>query len=873
MKILYVHRKPQERPHGGRHGRLCGRGARIILRVITRKPENHTKEHAMAVRNGKVRTYTGQHVSRIAFPMGGIGAGTICLSGTAAFTSVSLRHRPEVFHEPWLFAGLCVRGKTNAARIIEGPVPRWKAVFPWGESFGSSGNGLGDRLFGFPRFRQATFSSRFPFGTVRLTDRAVPVSVRVTGWSPFVPGNADSASLPVVGVEYTFANTSRRPVEMVFSLHSRNFVHAREGRSGIRSGRGSYTMWQEPVEGKPWLEGACAIATDAKGAMVDAQWFRGGWFDTKTLLWKNIAAGTPVNRPVEGDGEGREGASIYVPLKLNAGQERTVRVRIAWYVPQSHLRVGYGRKETVTGQSARYRPWYAQRFGGVDEVASYWQRHYQSLRDQTTAFTDCFYDTTLPAEVIEAIAANLSILKSPTALRQDDGRFWGWEGCCDGTGCCHGSCTHVWNYAQALPHLFPDLERTLRQTEFYENQDERGHQNFRAKLPIALNDHGFHAASDGQLGGVMKVYREWRVSGDTGWMRSLWPKVKQSLDYCISVWDPGRKGVLEEPHHNTYDIEFWGPDGMCSSFYLGALRAATLMGEELGENVSGYDELYRKGKAYLESKLFNGSYFEQHIVWKGLRAADPVEEGRKGLHQQYSPEALALLKKEGPKYQYGTGCLTDGVLGAWMALVCGVGNVLDPVKVRKHVLSVFRNNFREDLSEHVNPQRPSYALGDEGGLVVCTWPKGGALSLPFPYSTEVWTGIEYQVASHLMMIGKVEEGLRVVRALRGRHDGFKRNPYDEYECGHWYARALACYAMLQGLTGIRYDAVEKALYVEPRIRGDFRSFIATATGYGTAGVRKGKPFVDVASGSIDVRSVQYRPCRAGAGGKAAARKK
>jgi len=146
-------------------------------------------------------------------------------------------------------------------------------------------------------------------------------------------------------------------------------------------------------------------------------------------------------------------------------------------------------------------------------------------------------------------------------------------------------------------------------------------------------------------------------------------------------------------------------------------------------------------------------------------------------------------------------------------------------------------------------------MGDDGGLLLCSWPRGGALSLPFVYSNEVWTGIEYQVASHLMFEGQVDEGLEIVRVCRDRYDGTVRNPFDEYECGHWYARALASYGMLQGLTGVRYDAVDKTLYIDSRIGGDFRSFLATATGFGTVGLKNGKPFVDVKRGDIDIDRV------------------
>lgn len=472
------------------------------------------------------------------------------------------------------------------------------------------------------------------------------------------------------------------------------------------------------------------------------------------------------------------------------------------------------------------------------------------MKSDATMLSEAFYSSSLPAEVLEAVAANLTILKSPTVLRQWDGRFWAWEGCQDSFGSCHGSCTHVWNYAQALPHLFPSLERTLRETEFRVSQNTEGHQNFRVNLPISAPPHNFHAAADGQLGGIMKVYREWRISGDTQWMKDLFPAVKKSLDYCIRTWDPLHKGYLEEPHHNTYDIEFWGPDGMCTSFYLGALTAFIEMGKELKQPVKEYTALLSKGKKYMETALFDGEYFIQKIQWEGLQAPNPVDVMSFG--GSYSEEALKLLKEEGPKYQYGTGCLSDGILGMWMASVCGLDEVLDNEKVRSHLVAVHKYNLKHDLVDHFNPQRPVYACGKDGGLLLCTWPKGGMLSLPFVYSNEVWTGIEYQVASHLMMKGEVEKGLDIVRECRERYDGRVRNPFNEIECGHWYARAMASYGMLQGLTGVRYDAVDKTMYIDSKI-GDFKSFISTDTGFGTIEWKAGKPVLNVVYGNIEVK--------------------
>ncbi len=725
---------------------------------------------------------------------------------------------------------------------------------------GADGNGGAAKLRpAATRARQ--FQPRFPFASVDLADDRLPLRTEITGWSPFIPGDSDNSSLPVAGLEYRFTNPTDQPVEAVFSYHAVNFLAAGEwtadrawhGERGVGAAPGGFTLWQTAPEDKPWQQAAMSICTDDAAVKVNCAWFRGGWWDPITVAWKTVEDGTmPEAGPVEGDPS--PGGSLYVPFRLEPGEKKVIRLRLAWYVPETDIRFGKDMPESGNGQ--HHRPWYAGRFPDHAAVTDYWRIHYDELRNASRAFAECFYDTTLPPEVVEAVAANLTILKSPTLLRQADGRLWAWEGCHDRRGCCPGSCTATSGTTcrQALPHLFPDLERTLRETEFGPSQDEHGHQVFRSALPIRPIVHDFHAAADGQLGGIVKAHREWRISGDTAWLRGMWPAIKLSLNYCIDTWDPEGRGLLVEPHHNTYDIEFWGPDGMCTSFYLAALQAAVSMAEAVGDDPTPYRELLAKGRA-MESELWDGEYFIQRIQWQGLRARS--HGGRDTI--RYSPEARELLEAEGPKYQYGPGCLSDGVLGAWLGACGSVAPVLDQAKVTSHLLAVHRYNFRHDLSDYPNPQRPTYALGHEAGLLLCTWPKGGALTLPMVYSNEVWTGIEYQVASHLMMNGRIDEGLEIVRAVRDRYDGRVRNPFNEYECGHWYARAMASYALLQGMSGARYDAVDKVLYLKPSVRGDFRAFLSTATGYGTVGVRDGQPFLDVRAGTIDCRRIEYEP--------------
>jgi uncharacterized protein (DUF608 family) len=801
--------------------------------------------------------YQGAHLGQVAFPMGGIGAGMICLEGTGALSHVSIRNRPEIFNEPCVFAAVAIKGAQPVARVLEGPVPTRKLFGPLGSAVGSPGT-----TFGLPRFANAAFEARFPFGNVLLTDPLLPLEVEVTGWSPFTPGNADDSSLPVAGLEYRFTNRAATNIEAVFSFNAKNFLipeKAPPELQAVRPAPGGFTLWNGAPPDKPWEEVAFTATVSEPDVKVNHGWFRGDWWDALTLAWKDVERGASYDAPPPASGSPSPGATLSVPLHLEAGTSRNIALRLAWYCGQSSMR---SLDDPFVwpwplGQGETYRPWYAGQFKDIEAVGAYWRDHYQDLRQASARFSDCFYDTTLPPEVVEAVAANLTILKSPTILRQIDGRLWGWEGCDDNFGAPGGtgSCTHVWNYAQSLPHLFPDLERSLRETEFGPSQNAEGHQAFRSALPIRPAEHKFYAAADGQLGGIMKIYRDWRISGDTSWLKRLWPAVKHSLDYCIQTWDPDHRGLVEDPHHNTYDIEFWGPDGMCSSFYLGALQAALQMGAALHDRQPLYESLLAKGKARMEKELFNGEYFRQLVQLKGSKGPYPLKTA---FFNDYSADTVALFNKEGPKYQYGNGCLSDGVLGAWMASVCGVEASLDAAKVTAHLRAVRRYNLKSSLAGFANPQRPTYAAGDEGGLLLCTWPKGGALSLPFVYSNEVWTGIEYQCASHMIRMDLVEEGLEIVRTCRTRYDGRVRNPFDEYEYGHWYARAMSSYALLESLSGARFDAVEKILYLKPAIKGDFRSFLSTATGFGTVGVRNGQPFASVISGQIPYTKIEYK---------------
>jgi hypothetical protein len=265
-------------------------------------------------------------------------------------------------------------------------------------------------------------------------------------------------------------------------------------------------------------------------------------------------------------------------------------------------------------------------------------------------------------------------------------------------------------------------------------------------------------------------------------------------------------GVMEGRQHNTYDIEFYGPNTMMGTLYLGALAAGAQMARALGDTAAAeqYHALYERGRKRLNTELWNGEYYNQKLEDVNFK-----------------------------RYQYGIGCLADQLLGQWFSAVVGLGHLLPPERVKQTLASIFKHNWKRDLSAHPSCQR-TYALNEEAGLLACTWPQGGRPAFPFPYADEVWTGIEYQVAGHMIYEGLLQEGLSIVKGVRDRYDGVRRNPWDEFECGHHYARTMASWSLLTGLSGYHYSAPTQTLEFAPRLHADdFRSLFTAGDAWGS----------------------------------------
>jgi uncharacterized protein (DUF608 family) len=824
------------------------------------------------------RSYSGEYATQVAMPIGGLGAGSVCLNGYGGLQDFSIRTRPETTALPSGFSAnsfeaafsvLHIKEAGGVTKLIEGPFPPFK-IFDQG----LQGQGLRRGGFeGFPRFAKCVFKGEYPFGEARFTDAAIPLEVTLSGWNPFIPLDDKNSGIPCVILDYTLHNASSRAVEYEFSYHLSHLApgckpEQVDSLNTIIPGKGVLQHNAEDANAESF--GSAGLTVIGHEPRIKGMWLRSpGWeFDSLSALWREVSTGTFTTNEGSNsiDKAGRNGTSILLEGKLAPGESRTYPILITWHFPNCYIHDGgkapagmqgnEGCRTMADGQPAPWRPYYVNHWKDARDVAQYVETEYASLRERTLKFRDALFASTLPPYVLDAVSSNLGILKSPTVLREENGNMWGWEGCFPDSGCCHGSCTHVWNYAQAIPHLFPRLERTLRDLEYVRSMGDNGHVNFRGAIPDGPVDHGWHAASDGQLGGIMKLYRDWQISGDSDWLMKMYPLAKRSLDYGIRTWDPDHHGGLFEPHHNTYDIEFWGPDGMCTSIYLGALSALAQMAPAAGhpDDAAFYEDLAKRCAAFMDEHLFNGEYYQQKVQYLDLH--DTSFASTVAHVDDKSSEMQQLLKREGPKYQYGSGCLSDGVIGAWMARTYGIETPLARKNVRSSLEAIFEHNFKTDLSNHANAQRPGYALGKEPGLLLCSWPRGNKPTLPFVYSDEVWTGIEYQVASHLIQEGFVTEGLTIVKALRTRYDGKTRNPWNEYECGNWYARAMSSYSLLGALSGFRYSAVTKTLWFGPRLAiRPFQSFFSAASAFGTIELNADTLKVHVIEGELPIEKL------------------
>lgn len=773
-----------------------------------------------------LKSYDQNHLAKIALPIGGIGTGTVSLGGRGNLIDWEIMNRPAKGFipvsgsAPFFCLFIHEHDGTKHARALEGPLEYFEYEGMMGSSVINHG---------LPRFRQCRFESSYPFGRVSLSDSALPVSAQLEAFNPLIPCDTDNSGIPIAVLSYAITNHSNLPLQAAVCGNIPNFI-GNDGWEFARDWRGaSYTVgekanWNVFREGnavqglfmtsngvhpsdEAW--GTLSLTTHSDESVTyRTKWQGRNWGGDKLDFWDDFSddgmlrerPSTYSNKPM---------GSLSVKKSIPAGETKIFHFFITWHFPN---RMTWSPKPVDksccadtcdSGDPDNIGNYYTTKYEDAWDAAEKTIPDLETLHRETVQFVNSFCESDLPEMVREAALFNISTLRTQTCFRTPDGRFFGFEGCSDQRGCCIGSCTHVWNYEQATAFLFGDLARTMREVEFRYATDERGMMNFRVHLPLTRADEYGLAAADGQMGCIMKMYRDWQLSGDRKFLAELWPQVKKNLSFCWipGGWDADMDGVMEGCQHNTMDVEYYGPNPQMGIWYLGALRAAEQMARYMkDEKFAGKcRKLFEQGSRWIDENLFNGEYYEHQI-----ELPDDASAIARGLKHNMGAKNL-----ENPDYQLGSGCLVDQLVGQYMAHICGLGYLTDPGHVRKTLTSVMKYNYKDNMHDHFNNMR-SYVLGDESCLLMASYPKDRP-QFPFPYFPEAMTGFEYTAAVGMLYEGQTENGLKCIRNIRNRYDGRKRSPFDEAECGHHYARAMANWAAVLAMTGFQYSGVDNSM--------------------------------------------------------------
>ncbi|GIZ09689.1 GH116 family glycosyl-hydrolase [Flavobacterium sp. UMI-01] len=793
-----------------------------------------------------LKTYDQNHLDRIAMPVGGIGTGTISLSGYGALIDWEIMSRPAKGYNP-IYSGVEVinrapffsiylkeENKKGQAFILEGPVPT---------RFDDGYYGSKAPNHGLPRFEEATFQTAYPFGQVVLKDKNLPVEVTVGAFNPLVPGNTSDSSIPMAVLSYKVKNTTNKSITISLAGNIPNFIGF-DGKVGKnyentntykdeKGLKGIHFTANEAISKESAQWGTFSLTTNSQGEVSHrTAWKPGEWGNSTLEFWDDY---TDDGLLEERESKQKNNmGSLAVKTTLKPNEEKDIRFFITWNFPN---RLDFKDKENIGN-------YYATQYQDSWEVAQKNVSRIPELEKQTQSFVNAFIKSDFPEVVKEAALFNLAHLRTQLFFKSKSGFYSGWEGIKDNEGSGDGTCTHVWNYEQTIPFLFGDIAQNMREMEFGYGTNDNGLMSYRIHLPLETKGNNFGlAAADGQMGCIMKYYREWQLSGDDAFLKKNWPKVKKALEFCWipKGWDANKDGVMEGSQHNTMDVEYYGPNPQMSFWYLGALRASEEMATYLGDKkfATTCRGLYENGSKWIDKNLFNGEYYIQKIV-----PPMALENIAKGLIR-----VEKRLVADDPQYQLGEGVLVDQLVGQVMAHILDLGYLANKENMKKTNESILKYNYRDNLMKHPNFMR-SYAYKDESALLMADYPKVRPKQ-PFPYFTEVMTGFEHTAAVSMMYEGQIAEGIKTTQDVRDRYDGKKRNPFDEAEFGHHYARSMMAWGGVLASSGFHYSGVDKSMRFTSK-PGTY--FWSNGTSWGTCEVKNKEAVLTVLSGQLELNS-------------------
>ena len=761
------------------------------------------------------KEFHGKERRCVAMPLGGIGTGHLCICGDGSLRQWQMLNTlSHVAYVPNSFFALrfSQSGSQPVSCVLQ------TQEFWDDDEFEHAPNvtdaivplQMKSQLVGLPMAKSTIMKAEYPIAEIKYELQDIPVLCVLSAWSPFYLFDSEKSGIPCAVFEFEITNISDQICSVSLMGTLQNFI-GWDGFSSILGNDfdGFCGNWNRQTDVNDWKvvemfntkltqddgrNGELGLACKGGDISVKSQWsFIDDLFNEFT--GKGWLSESNHNKPSE-VGFTWNGA-ICSKHNLKPKETEKAVFIFMWRFPNryqdfmKHFEVPDNPKNRFYLGNE-----YCSRYKNILEVAQHITKDFDKIKKQTYAYREHFYESNLPYFLLDAISANSSTLRTNVCIRTDDKRFFGFEGACGASaggvyaagGCCPLNCTHVWNYDQTLFTLFPGLHKDMRDTDWQINQHTSGYLPHRTTMPLYLKRYWdvpiggpTNPAIDGLFAGILKTYQQWKTYQDEDWSSQTLPKVQSAIEYVLNVCDEKGDGVLYGEQPNTYDISLFGPNTFIGSQYLSALVACEKMFEELNNELSKKcRERFEQGRINYEKLCWNGEYYVQ------------------------------VIEKDKHDYQYGEGCMSDMLLGQWWAHVCDLGYLFPKEKIESCLNAIYKRNFRDDFSDFKQIPRVFVSENDRG-LLNCTYEPWQRPKVPLLYSDEVWSGIEYCVASLMMYEGMYEQGLQIAKAVRDRYSGFNRNPFNEIECGDHYVRPMSAMSLLFAIIGTQYEAKTKTL--------------------------------------------------------------
>ena len=738
---------------------------------------------------GFATTYkkTKNELQYIGMPIGGIFTGTVYLGGDGRLWLWDIFNQNQNGIDPktieWdldLHVGKKVRPQDGSAYVQPA-----KNIRPLEQGFAfkiTTDKKTVIKKLEANNWDEILFEATYPMPQIHYIDHSLGLDITANIFSPFIPLDEKNSGLPCTIYSFSIKNKTKKNITVSILGWLENKVSPRSNKeTDKRLNTIESTKLCAIAKSSIQLNGTenqdkqADFGTMAIGALNSNCLVNTGFSFPVTNDSFLIQNSTPTEKQVS---EGSLMNSVCTKHIIKAGQSIQANYIIAWHFANLTL------NPVIQGKGRFYN----QQFKNAVEVVKYVATNFSSLASLTALWKETWYDSTLPWWFLERTFLNISTLATTTAHRFESGRFYAWEG----VGCCEGTCTHVWQYAQAMGRIFPAIERETRE---------------RVDLGLSLKSDGMMwyrgevvktAAIDGQAGTILRIFREHKMSADKKFLQKNWDKIKLATLWVIQQ-DRNQDGMEDTPIENTLDAVWDGEIAWLVGLCIAAVKAGEQMAIEMG------DEAFAKtcatyvtnGTKNMEEKLFNGEYF--------IHQPDPIK-GREKLGS------------------YNT-CHIDQVYGQSWAHQVGLGRIIDKEKTISALKALWKYNFTPDVGPYIKDRRGwrPYALAGEGGMVMNTnplneaKPYGEKITWQLGYFHECMSGFEHQVASHMMAEGMTDEALILTRMIHDRYYAGKRNPFNEIECSDHYARAMASYGTFISACGFDYDGPNGYIKFAPKL--------------------------------------------------------